>query len=308
MKEVIPPVDRELIERELTEDKFLRKTNNSKNLLYVITHHDSPNIMQEIGRLREVAFREAGGGTGKDVDIDKYDTSENPYSQLIVWDPEIKEILGGYRFIICSDLPQNKDISSFLATSRLFIFSDKFKNEYLPYTIELGRSFVQPMFQSTRLKKKSVYVLDNLWDGLGAIWIKNQKIKYFFGKVTMYTSYNEEARNLILYFLNKHFSDSDDLLTPLHALELNLDENKIKSILKSDNYVDDLKILSQEVRARGEVIPPLINAYINLSPTMRCFGTVLNTHFGDVEETAIMVTQADMYPAKIERHIKSFKG
>ncbi len=308
MKEVIPLVDRKLIQSELTEDKFLRSTNNGKNKLYVITHHNAPNVMREVGRLRELAFREAGGGTGKDVDIDTYDTSDNPYSQLIVWDPENKEILGGYRFIICSDLPKGKDLSPFLATSRLFSFSDKFKKEYLPCTIELGRSFVQPSYQSTRLKKKSLYVLDNLWDGLGAIWNKNQNVKYFFGKVTMYTSYNEEARNLILYFLNKHFKDSDHLLIPLQPLELNMDEDKMKSILTSDDYLDDLKILSQEVRARKEVIPPLINAYINLSPTMRCFGTVLNTHFGDVEETAIMVTQADMYPAKIERHIKSYKG
>jgi hypothetical protein len=305
MKEVIPPIDKGLILKELTRDKFLRKTNKGSNELYIITHHDSPQTMLELGRLREVTFRIAGGGTGKEADIDEYDTGPNPYQQLLVWDPHKKEILGGYRFMLGGNL---QDPESELATSRLFHFTDKFKKDFLPFMIELGRSFVQPAYQSTNRNKKSLYALDNLWDGLGALCVIYPFYKYFFGKVTMYTSFNREARNLILYFLEKHFNGNPELIYPYKPLKVDMNRELMESILAADNVQENLKILSHAVRARGELIPPLINAYINLSPTLKCFGTVMNDHFGDVEETAILITISDMYPSKTDRHIKSYKN
>ena len=306
MKPIIPPVERELIEKELSEDKMLRRTNNGNNMLYVVTQHDSPNIMTEIGRLRELSFRVAGGGTGKEVDIDAYDTMPNPYKQLIVWDPAEKEILGGYRYFVCSEVFNDEDGNCNLATARLFRFSKKFRDDYIPYMIELGRSFVQPAYQSTNRKGKGIYAMDNLWDGLGAVWLKHPHIKYFFGKVTMYTTYNKFARDLILYFLKKYFPDRDNLVLPFEPLEFSTDINLIAGILNGQSYSDDYKQLSINVRARGENIPPLINAYMNLSPTMKVFGTAMNYSFGDVEETALMVTLNDMYDEKIERHLKTY--
>ena len=88
---------------ELTPDKKLRRTNKSGNDIYIVTWQDSPNVVREIGRLREIAFRAAGGGTGKSLDLDEFDTMEHPYSQLIVWDPEAQEILGGYRYLLGKD-------------------------------------------------------------------------------------------------------------------------------------------------------------------------------------------------------------
>lgn len=306
MKPIILPVDRELIEKELTEDKMLRRTNNGNNMLYVVTHQDSPNIMTEIGRLREMSFRVAGGGTGKEVDIDAYDTMPNPYKQLIVWDPAEKEILGGYRYFVCSEVFNDEDGNCNLATARLFKFSKKFRDEYIPYMIELGRSFVQPAYQSTNRKGKGIYAMDNLWDGLGAVWLKHPHIKYFFGKVTMYTTYDKEARDLILYFLKKYFPDRKNLVLPFEPLEFSTDISLLEGILNGKSYSDDYKQLSLNVRARGENIPPLINAYMNLSPTMKVFGTAMNYSFGDVEETALMVTLNDMYDEKIERHLKTY--
>jgi len=306
MKPIIPPVDRELIEKELSEDKMLRRTNNGNNMLYVVTHQDSPNIMTEIGRLRELSFRVAGGGTGKEVDIDAYDTMPNPYKQLIVWDPAEKEILGGYRYFVCSEVFNDDDGNCNLATARLFKFSKKFRENYIPYLIELGRSFVQPAYQSTNRKGKGIYAMDNLWDGLGAVWLKHPHIKYFFGKVTMYTTYDREARDLILYFLKKYFPDRENLVLPFEPLEFSTDPKLLADILNGNSYSDDYKLLSTNVRARGENIPPLINAYMNLSPTMKVFGMVMNYSFGDVEETALMVTLNDMYDEKIERHLKTY--
>jgi hypothetical protein len=264
--------------------------------------------MREIGRLRELSFRYAGGGTGEEIDIDHYDTAPNPYKQLIVWDTESEEILGGYRFHICDDsyVDENGEIN--LATAELFTFSDKFIQNYLPYTIELGRSFVQPAFQSTNRFGRGIYSLDNLWDGLGALVVKNSDKKYLLGKVTMYTSYSTEARNMILYFLEKHFGDPDNLIYPHRNLSLNPDVDKetMEKILVGKDYSEDYKILFKKVRSYGENIPPLINSYMNLSPSMRTFGTAINPYFGDVEETGLMITISDLYGEKVKRHVASF--
>lgn len=306
MKPIIPPVDQELIEKELTNDKFLRYTNNGNNILFIITHKNSPNVMQEIGRLRELTFRAAGGGTGKEADIDNYDISDDPYKQLIVWDPNKREILGGYRFYICTEGQPDADGNYNLATGRLFYFSEKFSKEYVPWIVELGRSFVQPAYQSTNRNSKGIYALDNLWDGLGAIKVNNPSVKYFFGKVTMYTNYNPDARNLLLYFLEKHFPDPDNLLTPIEPLDTGMDRKKLAKLLSGKRYQDDYKLLSKHIRRLGETIPPLINSYMNLSPSTRIFGTVLNTHFGNVEETAILVPLNDLYESKVNRHITTY--
>lgn len=303
MEQILEPVDKTLLESELTKDKFVRDTNNGGNLLYIITAHNSPNIMKEIGRLRELSFRSAGGGTGKEVDIDKYDTAENPYKQLIVWDPKDKEILGGYRYHII-DPTKGEEFN--LSTTALFSFSDKFKKEYLPYLIELGRSFVQPRYQSAQRREKGLYALDNLWDGLGALVILHPGIKYFFGKVTMYRQYNKNARNLLLYFMDKYFADHDKLVTPLYPMEVDIDSDAMSRIFVGADYKEDYKILSKEIRNLGEHIPPLINSYMNISPSMKMFGTIINPYFGDVEETGIMITISDIYQNKVDRHILSF--
>jgi hypothetical protein len=253
MKDIIPAVDKELIIEELTEEKFLRKTNKGGNELYVVNYHNSPNILREIGRLREISFRTAGGGTGHKVDIDEFDTCENPYEQLIVWDPDKKEILGGYRYFICVDKSCLVNNKVHLSTSEIFEFSDKFIENYLPHMIELGRSFVQPQYQSTNAGSKGLFALDNLWDGIGAVWINNPQIKYFFGKVTMYEDYNREARDMILYFLDKHFGDKEKLLNPLHPiLDFKEKEEKYKTIFQGKDIKEDQRILAHEVKKLGE--------------------------------------------------------
>ncbi len=304
MKPIIPPVDRQLIRQELTKDKFIRVTRKGHNHLYEVTAHDSPNVMQEIGRLREISFRVGGGGTGKAVDIDEYDIDPHePYRQLIVWDPKDQEIIGGYRYIMCGGLDIKK-----MATRELFDFSDEFINGYMPFTIELGRSFVQPNYQSTNIKRKSLYALDNLWDGLGALIVKYGNVKYFFGKVTMYTSYNSRARNLLLHFLKKYFKDTESLVLPIVPLECDMDNPYFTELFKGLEYKDAYKVLQREIKNNGEHIPPLINSYMNLSPSMKVFGTAVNYGFGGVEETGILVSINDIYPEKIERYITPIRN
>ena len=307
MQQVISPVPKSELLKELTEDKFIRDTNKSKNKIYIFTHHDSPNLMREVGRLREISFREAGGGTGNELDIDKFDTADKPYKQLIVWDPKSQEIVGGYRFILSSEAPKDENGNPALVTSRLFNFSNKFKTEYLPYLIELGRSFIQPEYQSIKTHTKSIFALDNLWDGLGTLIINHPEVKYFFGKATMYPHYNKEARNLILFFLNKHFHDDENLVSLIKPLEINWDADALNKLFYHHSFKENYKILSKKVRSYGENIPPLVNAYMNLSPTMKIFGTSINPHFGDVEETALLISIKDVYESKLSRHLLSYK-
>lgn len=303
MKQIIEPVAKELLIAELTPERFVRHTNNANNELYIFKASEAPNLMQEVGRLRELTFRTAGGGTGEEVDIDQYDKCENCYKQLIVWDPKEQEILGGYRFHSV-DPTKGEEIN--LSTKHLFNFSEKFINEYMPHMIELGRSFVQPKYQSLTRGGKGLYALDNLWDGLGALIVLNPNIKYFFGKVTMYRTYNVEARNMLLYFFEKYFHDDEGLVQPIHPIEVDIDREKMTALFNGPTYKDDYKILSQKIREIGEKIPPLINSYMNVSPSMKVFGTVINPYFGEVEETAILITISDLYQHKIERHISSF--
>lgn len=306
MEEIIAPVPKELLKSELTEDKRLRFTNRSNNEIYVVTASNSPNVMREIGRLREIAFRAAGGGTGLSLDIDEFDTMENPYKQLIVWNPEENDIIGGYRFISGADVRFNEDGTPILATSHMFHFSKKFIEEILPVTVELGRSFVALEYQSRRMGTKSLFALDNLWDGLGALTVVLPNIKYLWGKVTMYPSYHRQGRDMILYFLKKHFSDPEQLIVPMEPLLLETDEKQLEAIFSEDAFVDDYKILNHEIRSLGYTIPPLVNAYMGLSPTMRMFGTAVNAEFGNVEETGILIAVDEIIEEKRLRYIESF--
>jgi hypothetical protein len=282
MEKIIDPIDLKLIQKELNLDRFIRETNNANNEIYIVNHHNSPNTTKEIGRLREITFRAAGGGTGKPYDIDDFDTRDEAcYEQLIVWAPESKEIIGGYRFVKCNDVIKS-DAHSTLATSKLFNFSDKFTEEYLPYTIELGRSFVQPHFQPSQGSRKGIFSLDNLWDGLGALIVDEPEIKYFFGKVTMYLDFDKTARDYILSFISYFFSDKENLLTTLNPLPYHHNTEDFINELKGLNYKEAYKVLQQKVRFLEENVPPLVGAYMNLSSTMKTFGTVLNTNFGDV--------------------------
>jgi len=307
MENIIQPVEKSLLEKELSDQFFFRKTNYGNNKIYIVNAHNAPNVMREIGRLREITFREAGGGTGKSVDIDEYDTCENPYEQMIVWNPKDMEIVGGYRYIQCGKARFDQDGVPFIATTELFNFSLRFLTEFLPYTIELGRSFVQPNYQPTVNSRKGMFSLDNLWDGLGALVIESPGIRYFFGKVTMYPHFNQQARDIIMYFLFKYFPDKDNLVTPITPLEIKTEIRELELLFNGGNYSTDYKMLIQTLRELNENIPPLVNAYMNLTSTMRNFGTAINPGFGNVQETGILVTVGDIYESKKERHVASYR-
>lgn len=304
MKPIIDPVDRKLLEAELTRDLFVRHTNKGNNEIYIVTHHNAPNVMREIGRLREVSFRHSGGGTGEPLDIDHYDTDEVCYEQLIVYSPEDQEIVGGYRFIEMNKAIR-EDGSIAVSTAAYFDFSPLFLKQYVPRTIELGRSWVQPSYQPSVNPRKGIFALDNIWDGLGAITVIRE-VDYFFGKVTMYANFNTSARDFLLYFMQKYFPDNEHLMHPKKEKGFFSHTEEYETLLRGLDFKEGFKALNQYIRNLNENIPPLFNIYMGLSPTMKTFGTTGNHDFGNVEETGILVTVADIYPEKKERHISSF--
>ena len=306
MEEIIEKIDRALIKEELKHATFIRHTRKCNNEIYVIEAHQSPNIMNEIGRLREIAFRSGGGGTGKSVDIDEFDLMTPPCRQLFVWDPEKEEILGGYRFILGKDIKFKENGLPRIAMSHLFEFSQDFIENYLPYTIELGRSFVALEYQSSKAGAKGLFALDNLWDGLGALVRIYPQTKYLLGKFTMYTEFPVVGRNMIMNFLRIYFPDRDNLIKPHYPLDTTVNDADFESLFCKDDYKKDYLTLNGEIRNLGANIPPLVSAYMALSPSMKTFGTAINDEFGDVEETGMLITVEDIYPEKRARHIESY--
>lgn len=306
MEKIIEKVDRASIESELTRECLLRMSNKGGNEIYIVDAHRHPSTMREIGRLRELAFREGGGGTGKSCDIDEFDTMRVPCRQLIVWDPHDREIIGGYRFLLGEEMEFDSSGIPRIATSHMFRFSESFLRDYLPVTLELGRSFVAPYYQSTKTKPKAIYALDNLWDGLGALTVVYPQIEYLFGKVTMYPTYSKECRDLLLYFLHVHFPDADGLVTPIEPLKLTTSREELSAVIRGGSFKDDYKALNHAVRSHGHNIPPLVNAYMMLSPTMRMFGTAVNHEFGEVEESGIFFKISEIFDEKKQRHIDTY--
>ena len=306
MEKIIDPVALELILGELTPEKKLCDTNKGGNEIYVVDAHDSPNLMREIGRLREVSFREAGGSSGLSADIDEFDTMDSPYRQIIVWDPDARAVIGGYRYILGPDIKLGTDGQPVLATSHMFRFSDEFIREYLPHTMELGRSFVAPDYQSSKAGAKALFAMDNLWDGIAAVMMLHPHIYYLFGKMTMYPSYPKGARDLILHFLWKHFPDPDSLVRPIDPVMPQSDRRIMDLVLVKKDFKDDYRVLKESVRSFGVNIPPMVNSYMNTSATMKMLGTAVNHEFSEVEETGILVCFNELYPDKLERHLKAY--
>ena len=310
MKPVIEPVDKALLKAELNAEHLLRTTNRASNELYIVGP-DATNVIREIGRLREIAFRNDGGGTGEPLDIDKFDTDPSyGYKQLVLWDPETCEIIGGYRFCICDEAVFDRFGQPILTSSHMFEFSKKYLKDSFPHTLELGRSFVSVEYQSSKAGAKSLYALDNLFDGIGALGVLyKDRVKYLFGKMTIYPSYPEQARDMVQYFLHRSFHKGHEqirLRKQIQEIKVN-NPQRLKKLFKGDNYKEDYRILKAEVQKLGVSIPPLVNTYMNLSPSMVYYGTGVNDEFGNVLDSGIMIPFDEMYPEKKERHAESFR-
>ena len=312
MEEIIAPVDKELLKAELDEKHFLRDTNHAGNKLYIVDNQCAPNVLREIGRLREIAFRAGGGGTGKSADLDAFDLDAAfKYKQLVLWDPEAECIIGGYRFVRCDEVMYDRFGQPIMPSSHLFRFTRRYLRTSFLKTIELSRSFIRPEYQSSEKGMKSLYSLDNLFDGLGGLMLLYKgQMECFFGKMTIYPSFPEEGLQMILYFLRKHFGSwetdarnrFDRMVIPKNPVKIKL-TRKFDNLLTEDDFREDYKILKREIQKMGVNIPPLVNTYMNLSPTMKSFGAGINDEFGDVIEAGILIKFDELHPEKSRRHL-----
>ncbi|MBP7965200.1 MAG: GNAT family N-acetyltransferase [Paludibacteraceae bacterium] len=307
MKDIIAPISATLIKEELIIERLLRKTNKANNEIYVVNAHNAPNTMLEIGRLRELSFRTAGGGSGKEIDTDEFDYLDIPYEQLIVWNPEADEIIGGYRFFQGKNAVIKPNGQPQMAIEHLFDFSPEFIDNYLPYTMEMARAFVQPKYQSSQMGVKSLFALDNLWDGIGALIALIDDVKYLLGKVTIYPQMKAEARYAIIYFMSKFFGNESNMIVPKTPLFV---PEKLQKEL--DGYFtevdpkDNFRLLNTYVKEQKETIPPLIHAYIKLSSSMQTYGTAQDPDFGNIYDTGMIITIDDIYDAKRDRYVETF--
>ncbi len=304
-KDIIAPIDPAILRAELREQLMLRRTNRAGNEIYTFRAEECPNTMLELGRLREEAFRFYGGGTGKPADIDQFDLDPRGYRQLIVWDPKDLQIIGGYRYILGKEVVVSGTKTN-LASNEIYNYSKHFLQDYLPKCIELGRSFVRTDYQQAGLSPKSLFALDNLWDGLGALILIHDDYKYFFGKVTMYKTYDRTARDLIIYYLKTYFKGEEEMMTPTESPQFETDISYLRSIVTGRDAKADFKAMNRAVREQGVNIPPLVNAYMGLSSDMKVFDPSINRDFSDVEETAIMIPFDEIAENKKKRHVESF--
>ena len=307
MTPIIDPISKELLKQELNEKTFLRKTNKADNEIYVVNAENSPNVLREIGRLREVSFRAVGGGSGKECDLDHFDLEDKACYQLIVWNPELEEIIGGYRFTRWAQASFHDNGQPYVNTEHLFDFSEKFLKEYFPYCLEMARAFVQPKYQSAEMGRKSLFALDNLWDGIGGLVATDPSIKYLAGKVTIYSTSPDKSRKAMIYYLEKFFGDREKMLVSKHP-ETCTDEERAEfdAMFCADTAKENYKILNNFVKSMNDSIPPLIHSYIELSSSMKTFGTTFDPDFGDCYDTAMIITINDIYEPKKKRYIESY--
>ena len=310
LKEAVPliePVSRKLLCEELTIDRLVRPTRIGRNEIYIFTALKAPNLMQEVGRLRELTFRDAGAGFGTAVDIDHFDTDEYPCRQLIVWDPVAEDIIGGYRFNIFHQFKGKtlRDIP--LANKSLYSISNTFTNEYIPYIVELARAFIQPKYQPKLAGRKGSFSLDNIWDGLGALVVKYPFIRYFFGRLTFFSNYDPTVRDLAFYFFAKHLQGNQALIRAKNPFEYPTPLSDLEKVIGGSSIKDDFTKLYEAAKNHGTTIPPLVKSYFNVSGTLKVFDPVFDSYFASSYAAAILVTIADVYPAFVKRYITPYQ-
>ncbi len=301
MERIIDPIKKDKLIAELKSCRFIKRTTKRGNEIYSFTYRDAPSIMYEVARLRETAFRLIGCGSGHLIDLDNYDLEPASYRQLIVWNPRDKEIIGGYRYATGKDYLMRTEL---LSMSHYYRFSKKFIHEYLPHSIELGRAWVNPLYQPSATDSRSIFALDNLWEGIGAVVAENKGVRYLIGKVTIPGTYNPTARILITWFMSHYYGDRNNLVFPHKPIispgVLNIGGQRITGC----DINNDFKIISSFIKTLGVFVPPLISAYLRLAKDMVSFGSTLNPELENSYETGIMIDVNDIYPDKYARYVQ----
>ncbi len=247
--------DRRDIKKELKNAELLGQTKDGKIIYLYEWSSANATLLNEIGRLRELSFRQVGEGVNKKRDIDKYDRY---YKHIVLWDNEDLEIVGAYRIGITSEIVKAHSLEA-LYTYSLFDYKEGFNN-YLENSIELGRSFVQPKYWGSR-------ALDYLWQGIGAYLRNNPQIKYLYGGVSISQSYPKVAKDMILHFYESYFGAKEQIVEAQIPYHFDFNDEYMKvfqSELLYDNYKEDFKTLKKALGFLELSVPTLYKQYADL--------------------------------------------
>jgi putative hemolysin len=296
-KNVIHPVSRKTIKQQLEKNILLGLTSDRKKI-FLIDSFSAPDVLKEISRLREITFRKVSEGTGKKMDLDKYDSY---YKHIVLWDEDELEIVGSYRIGIGKIIMKTLGVSGFY-TSELFVHSSKLQNMLL-HSAELGRSFVQSKYWNTS-------ALDYLWQGIGVFLRDNPQIKYLFGGVSLSKNYSEEAKKNIIYFFNKWFGDNTSLSTAKNKFTIPLaDVPELKSIYSSNDFKSEMITLKNLLKHLGYSIPTLYKQYAELCEQdgIKFIDFCIDPDFNNCVDSLILVDVSKIKESKKLRYIYNKK-
>jgi len=249
---IVHPVPKTDLKKEFKKSLLLKKVDENIKI-FLVDGNECPNIINEIGRLRELTFRSVGEGTWKKIDVDLFDTY---YKQIVVWNDDNLDIMGAYRIGFCSELYAEYGISK-IYTSSLF----EYKTDFFPYleqSIELGRSFIQEKFWKSN-------VLDYLWQGIGKAIEMTPGVKYLFGAVSISDYYSDTAKKMIVYYYSKWYKSNKIYAVSNNPLVLTKNELKdLKEMFDGNTKEKDYKILKNSLKIQGFSIPILFKKYTDL--------------------------------------------
>ncbi|WP_027857302.1 GNAT family N-acyltransferase [Marinobacterium jannaschii] len=249
-KTIAHPQDRQSLKQELREAQRLGETSDGKKI-YLFDFKPDSAVIAEIGRLREIAFRCVGEGTGEKKDLDQYDQY---YRHLILWDEEELEIAGAYRLAESWKLDADQNL---LYSGTLFNYSAQMK-PYFEQGIELGRSFVQPKYWGKRS-------LDYLWYGIGAYLRNHPQVRYMYGPVSLSNAYPKAAKDMLIWFYRHYFSDQEDLGRSRSPYQIDSEtERNMARLFSGDDYKADFRILKEQLEFLGVSVPTLYKQYSEL--------------------------------------------
>ncbi|GAB1373115.1 lysophospholipid acyltransferase family protein [Candidatus Kapaibacterium sp.] len=299
-KTIIHPINKKILKSELNVSILLGYTNDGMKI-YLAEYETGPNIIKEIGRLRELTFRKVGEGTGKTIDMDIYDLY---YKHIVLWDDKELEIVGSYRLGIVSEIIENYGPKGLYNSSQYKLsstFVDKIKN-----SLEVGRSFIQQKYWKSS-------ALDYIWQGIGAYLSKNDKIEYLWGAVSISDTYPEIAKNLIISYYTKWYKGDFELVTPCLAFSQSSKlQNEVKEILCADNYIDDFKNLKNALKNMGLSVPVLYRRYTELAEYggAKFISWCIDVNFNNAIDGLIVVDLSMLKEEVKERYYrqKSFVG
>ncbi|WP_371997864.1 MULTISPECIES: GNAT family N-acyltransferase [unclassified Shewanella] len=287
------PESRSELQQALQQCELLGETNDNKQIFLYQHHHCSP-IMREIGRLREIAFRAVGEGSGNRRDNDQYD----PYYQhLVLWDKDALEIVGSYRFASAKKVHEEQGPEKLYSQS-LFKYSDEFA-PYFESGLELGRSFVQPKYWGKRS-------LDYLWLGIGAYLAKNPQFRYLFGPVSISDQLPEQAKEMMVHFYQQHFSMPNELAqsnSPYQFTDERL--HQLNGLYQDNDYSSCFKVLKHTLANMGAAVPPLYKQYGELCQDdgVKFLDFGIDTDFGNCIDGLVLVDVHALKPKKRQRYI-----